>query len=129
MIPVIIILVGLIGLYYLYQYLFGPKTNNTYQLITSTRSAQIDTTPIILPSIQLAPLYEGGEFTISTWIYISNWSHRAGYNKPIIRISGYDSSNISNASATNFDIIRIYLGAYKPTLQVRFHSNIFMNEE
>ena len=110
MIPVFIIFLGLLGLYYLYQYLFGPKVNNSFSLIGSTQSAQVDK-EITLPSTQLAPLYEGGEFTISTWIYVSNWSYRAGLNKSIIRIGG-----------TKFDTIRVYLGANTPKLYVRLHT-------
>ena len=110
MIPVFIIFLGLLGLYYLYQYLFGPKVNNSFSLIGATQSAQVDK-EITLASTQLAPLYEGGEFTISTWIYVSNWSYRAGLNKSIIRIGG-----------NKFDTIRVYLGANTPKLYVRLHT-------
>ena len=110
MIPVFIIFLGLLGLYYLYQYLFGPKMNNSYTLIGATQNAQVDK-DITFTSTQLAPLYEGGEFTISTWIYISNWSYRAGLNKSIIRIGG-----------NSFDTIRVYLGANTPKLYVRLHT-------
>ena len=109
MIPVFIIFLGLLGLYYLYQYLFGPKMNNSFPL-TGKQSAQVDK-PIIFTSTQLAPLYEGGEFTVSTWIYVSNWSYRGGKNKSIIRIGG-----------NNFDTIRVYLGAHNPKLYVRLHT-------
>lgn len=110
MLPVFIIFLGLLGLYYLYQYLFGPKVNNSFPLIGGTQSAQVDK-EITFSSGQLAPLYEGGEFTLSTWIYISNWSHHAGLNKSIIRIGG-----------NKFDTIRVYLGANTPKLYVRLHT-------
>lgn len=110
MIPVFIIFLGLLGLYYLYQYLFGPKMNNSYTLIGATQNAQVDK-DITFTSTQLAPLYEGGEFTISTWIYISNWSYHAGLNKSIIRIGG-----------NQFDTIRVYLGANTPKLYIRLHT-------
>ena len=123
MIPVFIIFLGLLGLYYLYKYLFGPKMNNSYPLITSTQNAQVDK-PITFTTTQLAPLYEGGEFTISTWIYVSNWSHRAGKNKSIIRIGGIND-------AQSFDTIRVYLGANSPKLYVRLHTkeNVMINGE
>ena len=110
MIPVFIIFLGLLGIYYLYQYLFGPKVNNSYTLIGGTQNAQVDK-PITFSSTQLPPLYEGGEFTFSTWIYVSNWSHRTGRNKSIINIGG-----------NSFDIIRVYLGANTPKLYVRLHT-------
>jgi hypothetical protein len=111
-IPVFIIFFGLLALYYLYQYLFGPASSNTYDLITKTQTAQSDPAKdIVFISTQIAPLHEGGEFSISTWIYISNWSYRAGFNKPILSIGG-----------ANFDTIRMYLGASTPKLMVRIHT-------
>jgi hypothetical protein len=111
-IPVLLIFAGLVGLYYLYQYLFGPKGSNSYSLISTKTSATIDPAkPIIITSDKLPTIYEGGEFTISSWIYINNWSYRRGFNKPIISIGG-----------PSFDTIRIYLGGYKPSLSVRLQT-------
>ena len=121
LIPVFIVFAGLIGLYFLYQYLFGPKQNNAYPLITSIQSARTPADkPLIFSTGQLAPLYEGGEFTISTWIYITDWHHRANKNKAILRIGG--KTDQSSSAATNFDTIRMYLGAVTPTLHVRLDS-------
>jgi hypothetical protein len=112
LIPVLLVFFGLIGLYYLYQYLFGPKSTNAYSLISKTQAANVDPSqPIVVTSDKLATLYEGGEFTISTWIYITNWSYRSGMNKSILTIGG-----------PNFDTIRIYLGGSKPTLKVRLQT-------
>jgi hypothetical protein len=110
LIPVLIIFFGLIGLYYLYQYLFGPKGSNVYTLISSTQNANIQQ-PITITSDSLPVIYEGGEFSISTWIYINNWSYRSGFNKSIINIGG-----------PNFDTIRIYLGGNTPKLSVRLQT-------
>jgi hypothetical protein len=67
--------------------------------------------PITITSDKLPSLYEGGEFTISTWIYLNNWSYRSGFNKNIISVGG-----------PNFDTISIYLGATKPKLSIRLHT-------
>ena len=113
LVPVILIIGGLVGLYYLYQYLFGPRTVNSTTLINATQKADIDASkPISISTAELPPLYEGGEFTISTWIYINNWSYRSGFNKHILSIGG-----------PNFDTIRIYLGGVKPSLQVRLQTH------
>lgn len=106
---VFIFILGLVGIYYLYQYLYGPKTGNAYSLITAPQSAKVDKQkPVLITSDKLPLLYEGGEFTISTWIYITTWSYKKGENKPIIFIGG-----------TQFDTIRVFLGGYKPQLHVR----------
>jgi hypothetical protein len=111
-IPILLIFLGLVGLYYLYQYLFGPKRTNEYKLISSTTDATIDPAkPIIITSDKLPSIYEGGEFTISSWIYVNNWSYRQGFNKSIISIGG-----------PNFDTIRVYLGGSKPSLSVRLQT-------
>lgn len=111
-IPILLIFLGLVGLYYLYQYLFGPKSTNEYKLISSTTDATIDPVkPIIITSDKLPSIYEGGEFTISSWIYVNNWSYRQGFNKSIISIGG-----------PNFDTIRVYLGGSKPSLSVRLQT-------
>jgi hypothetical protein len=110
--PVLFVFIGLVALYYLYQYLFGPKGQNAYTIVSKTQSATIDPgSPIIVTSDKLPAIYEGGEFTISTWIYISNWSYRARLKKSILSIGG-----------PNFDTIRIYLGGSKPKLHVRLHT-------
>jgi hypothetical protein len=111
-IPILLIFGGLVALYYLYQYLFGPKSSNVYTLISNTRPATFDsTTAITITSDKLPVIYEGGEFTLSTWIYVNNWSYRQGFNKSIVSIGG-----------PNFDIIRVFLGGYKPSLNVRFQT-------
>ena len=116
LVPVLIIFLGLLGLYYLYQYLFGPTSHNMFPLITATQPAQVDK-ELTFSTTQLAPLYEGGEFTVSTWIYLSNWSYRAGYNKSILRIGGNMSS-----SQPHIDTIRMYIGGNTPKLFIRLHT-------
>lgn len=108
----LLLALALIGLYYLYQYLFGPSTSVRYDLLTKTMSATMDpSSPMIITADKLPPLYEGGEFSVSTWVYINNWSYRAGFNKSILSVGG-----------PNFDTIRVYLGGNKPKLMVRFHT-------
>ena len=111
LVPVLLFTAGLIALYYLYQYLFGPKSGQTYPLLSKTQSAS-PKTAIIVQADKLPVLYEGGEFSVSTWVYINDWSQRRGYNKSIVSIGG-----------RAFDTIRIYLGGYKPKLHVRLHTH------
>lgn len=112
LVSVLFFFAGLIGIYYLYDYLFGPKTYNSYALNDKLQKADIDPAkPITIAYDKMPALYEGGEFSVSAWIYINNWSYRQGYNKSILRIGG-----------NTFDTIRIYLGGYKPKLMVRLHT-------
>lgn len=112
LVSVLLFFLGLVGIYYLYDYLFGPKTMNAYTLNEKLQKADTDPVkPITIASDKLPALYEGGEFSVSAWIYVNNWSYRQGYNKSILRIGG-----------PSFDTIRIYLGGYKPKLMVRLHT-------
>jgi len=113
LIPVLIFTAGLIALYFLYQYLFGPKSGQSYPLITKTQPAMlVDTSKApYFASDKLPIMYEGGEFTASTWIYINDWSYRRGKNKSVLTIGGNDG-----------DVLRIYLGGNKPNLYVRFNT-------
>ncbi len=111
-IPVLLVFAGLIALYYLYQYLFGPKSGNSYDLITKRQVAHVDPSkPVVISSSNLPVIYEGGEFTVSSWIYVNNWSYRQGFNKSIISVGG-----------PNFDTIRIYLNGNKPSLSIRMQT-------
>ena len=113
MIPYMLVFVSLLGIYYLYQYLFGLRMGTPTTLVPSTRSATTDASqPIIVRADQLPRLFEGGEFTVSTWIYVSNWSYRSGLMKSILRIGG-----------PQFDTFRIYLGGRTPKLHIRFHTH------
>jgi hypothetical protein len=113
MIPYLLVFVSLLGMYYLYQYLFGPRMGTPTTLVPATRSATTDASqPITVRMDQLPRLFEGGEFTVSTWIYVSNWSYRSGLMKSILRIGG-----------SRFDTFRIYLGGRTPKLHIRFHTH------
>ena len=111
-IMVIIVVLGLVGLYYLYSYLFGAAPA-TSVIISKQQSAKLDASaPIVIPSASLPPLYSGGEFSVSTWIYINDWTYRNGYNKSVLTIGGSTS-----------DTLRIYLSAQKPTLRIRVNTS------
>lgn len=116
-IPAIIFFVGLLGIYYLYQFLFGPKTSNQYVLLSEQKPADVGlSNQIVITPDKLPKLYDGGEFTVSTWIYVSNWSHRNNNNKSIFRLGG------SVGTPYSFDTIRIYLGGVKPKVHVRIQT-------
>lgn len=108
----ILVVLGLVGLYYLYQYLFGASPPTT-TIISKQQTAKFNpTAPLIVASAALPPLYSGGEFSVSTWIYVNDWTYRNGYNKPILSIGGQ-----------TIDTLRIYLGAQTPALRIRLDTH------
>ena len=90
----IVFIFGLIALYYLYSLLFAnpiPVVN----ILSGPQSGSI-----VGPTAgSLPPIYQGGQFSISTWVYINNFAYSNGYNAPIIILGG-----------TSFDTLRVYLG-------------------
>jgi hypothetical protein len=91
------------------MYLFGTTEAASVPLITGKQDALKLPTKTI-PSTSLPPLYTGGQFAISTWIYVNNLnSVSAGQPKSIIRIGG-----------TTSDIMRIYLGGKAAQLMIKF---------
>ena len=111
-ITTVIVVIGLLALYYLYKFLFsGPPP--AAAIISKQQSAKLDpSAPIAVPSASLPPLYSGGEFSVSTWIYVNDWTYHNGYNKSILSIGG-----------PNIDTLRLYLGAQNPTLMVRVNTS------
>lgn len=106
----VVVILGLVGLYYLYQYLFSGGGVSATSLLGPKQSAN-PSQPLIVSSSAMPALYEGGEFSVSMWVYINNWTTRNGFNKHILSIGG-----------KTLDTIRIYLGPSTPTLQVRMNS-------
>lgn len=111
-IKLIVVVLAAVALYYLYRFLFGAVDGGSALLIDGKQKADVDSTkPITVAATAMPGIYEGGEFTVSTWIYLQNWSYRAGFNKHILSLGG-----------NNFDTLRLYLGANKSALRVRLHT-------
>ena len=106
----VVVILGLVGLYYLYQYLFSGGAASATSLLGAKQSAS-PTQALIVPSSSMPALYEGGEFSVSMWLYINNWTTRNGFNKHILSIGG-----------KTLDTLRIYLGPFTPSLQVRINN-------
>lgn len=112
LVQVVFYLLVVVILYYFYKYLFARETTNSAMLVDSSRQADADAGgEIVVSSANMPRLYEGGEFTVSMWIYINNWSYRQTYNKHILSIGGQ-----------NFDTLRVYLAPDKNNLNVRVHT-------
>ncbi|MFZ4599990.1 MAG: hypothetical protein ACOYNN_15230 [Terrimicrobiaceae bacterium] len=110
LIQIVIVILGLVGLYYLYTYLFTSSTASFVAISKKSDAATVGgTTGIPIPKNSMPPIYQGGEFSISTWINITNWGYHNGINKSIIRIGG-----------PTYDTVRIYLGGNAAQLMVRF---------
>lgn len=115
---VVIFLVIAVALYYLYQYFYSGTSQQGVILLAGKNKADGELTksdgktalnPITTAS--LPAIYEGGQFSVEFWLYLSNWNLKLGKNKHIFSLGGQ-----------NFDTIRIYLAPFKSDLRVRVHT-------
>jgi hypothetical protein len=107
---VVFVILALVALYYLYQFLFGPTGLEGKIVLNAVTPASADQ-PIIVTGDQLPALYEGGEYTVNTWIYVNDYAVNRGMNKHILSIGG-----------SSFLTLAVFLGPFKNTLSVRIHT-------
>jgi hypothetical protein len=106
-----------LAIYYFYRWLNGSGNSDAIETILysspsvglpgkSTEPRMFTTGATGVPA-----LYEGGEYSVSTWIYITNWGVNKGYNKPFLRLTG--------GSTGGYDTLIMYLGQNVSKLGVR----------
>jgi hypothetical protein len=99
-------------IYFIYRYITGGSTLKQNVILADKVTANDASSPknnIKLPD----GIYDGGEFTLNFWIYISGYNYRQGSRKHLLEI--YSSTD-------SFSTILVALGAFKPTLMVRAHT-------
>jgi hypothetical protein len=88
--------------YSIYVMLFPPPDRFEQIILTNARHATE------LGGFQKrinVPITTGGEYSFQTWIYISDWTHRAGMPKHIFSIAGSNKSGTSNDHVTMVGIL------------------------
>ena len=103
-INLLIIVVALVIIYYSYQFLFGTSSMNGGII----ESGKITANQGLKTYTNQAKIYEGGEYSVNLWMYISGWSYLQGQKKHVFELGG-----------TNFATLLIALGSYKNSLSVR----------
>ena len=103
---VLYVLIGLVAIYYVYQYLYSVDVSTTTLV-----SGQMDgsMTPGNIPAIPTP--YEGGEYTVTTWVYVNSFNKNRNTKKHIFELQGQ-----------YFSTLLIGLGAFNNTLMVRTHT-------
>jgi hypothetical protein len=106
-ITVVYILLGLVAIYYLYRYLNTSANSKSLTLFSGKQAAT--SSPSNIPTIPT--LYEGGEYSVNTWVYISSFNKNRNTRKHIFELKG-----------DLFSSLLIGLGAFNNTLMVRTHT-------
>ena len=79
-------------------------------------------TATVFNDVNVPPLYQGGEYSISAWIYITNWSINNGLNKPFLTLSG------GGPQGSGFATIVMYLGQFVNKLGIRVSQDSMTND-
>jgi hypothetical protein len=106
-------LIGL-ALYYFYKWLNGSGELTDVVVFTSASNALpgMATKPTVIApeNSDIPALFSGGEYSVSTWIYITSWEVNKGFNKPFLSLSG---------GGGDFKTLILYLGQNIPKLGIR----------
>lgn len=101
-------ILGAVALYYLYKYIYGVQGIASQSIITTAIAGNTKTKPALYT---IPPVYEGGEYTVTFWVYVTGFKDQAGLNKHVLEIRGVDYSTLV-----------VGLGAHKNKLMVRVNT-------
>jgi hypothetical protein len=113
----VVIILLFYTLYYLWKWLQGGDSGIQDMVIYSSPSDGLPsrtstTTGAVYSGTKVPQIYPGGEYSVSTWIYVTNWgaSGSVGKNKPFLTLSG---------GGGNYYTLVMYLGQNTNKLGVR----------
>ncbi len=90
---IVVLVLGAIALYYLYKYIYSAESLVTQSVITTAIPGSPDPKKKA-PLYPIPPIYEGGEYSISFWVYVTGFKDQTGLNKHILEIRGVDYSTL-----------------------------------
>jgi hypothetical protein len=108
---ILVILLILTGLYYLWRWLNGSSDVQDMIIYSSSSGGMPakSTNTTVYRGTQVPQIYPGGEYSISTWIYVTNWTVNKGLNKPFLVLSG---------GGGNYMTLVMYLGQFTNKLGI-----------
>lgn len=104
---VILVLAGLTAIYFLYDYLYSAPSSNLTVLVPKQHSA----TEMIKDPAKIPIPFEGGDYSFSTWIYISSYNRNRNMVKHIFELKG-----------EFFSTLVVGLGGVRNSVVVRVHT-------
>jgi hypothetical protein len=115
---IVFVVIALVVLYYAYQFLYSPSDLVGTVVLPQISPANTDTPYEVSTKssgsnkLTLPEIYEGGEFSINTWVYINDYAINRGQNKHVLNLGG-----------SSFSTLAIFLGPYKNSLGVRVQTS------
>jgi len=112
LVNVVFVILGIAALYYLYRFLYPHNSNTELTTVIGGQQSAASPTTLTTPPTP----FEGGEYSVNTWVYISSFNKNRNTRKHILELKGQ-----------YFSTLLIALGAFKNTLTVRTHSEDFVS--
>lgn len=103
-INLLIVVIALVILYYSFRFFYGTNTSTGVMV----ESGKIAANQGMKRYTNQSQIYEGGEYSVNFWMYISDWNYKQGTRKHVIELGG-----------NNFATLLVALGAYNNSLSVR----------
>lgn len=103
-INLLVVVIALIIVYYSFGFFYGTSTSSG----VIVQSEKISANQGLKKYTNQAKIYEGGEYSVNFWMYVSGWNYKQGTRKHVIEVGG-----------NNFATILVALGAFKNSLNVR----------
>lgn len=106
----VFVIIGLFAIYYLYRFLYSSESTQkkAVTLIGGQQNAAVHPPPVTDAPIP----FEGGDYSVNTWVYVNSYVKNMNSRKHIFEIKG-----------EYFSTLLIALGAFKNTLTVRTQSD------
>jgi hypothetical protein len=112
-----IVVIGIVILYYAYRYLFAGAAASDSQAVVTTA---IPANPTSAPTpYSILPVYEGGEYTITFWAYVTGVKSRPNVAKHILELVPNTTSSPPDPTST----LVVALGPHTNNLIVRVNTN------
>ncbi len=117
---VIVLIIGVTILYYIYKFFFLGEQATSKAILTTA----IPANPADSPSpYEIPAVYEGGEYSITFWTYITAYKDMVGKGKHILELSP------NTTTGTPTSTLVVGLGPFNNKLMVRVNTNAAGSEQ
>ena len=114
------VVIGIVVLYYIYKFVYESEGGVSKSVITMAIPANPASSP---KPFTIPPVYEGGEYSVTFWTYLTAFKDTVGKSKHILELS----PNTTKGSPTSTLVVG--LGAFNNKLMVRVNTNSTGNEQ
>ncbi len=117
---VLVLIVGVVLLYYMYTYFFESQGLDSRSIVTTAIPANPATSP---KAYEIPAVYEGGEYSITAWIYVTAYKDQVGKAKHILELAP------NSTTGTPLSTLVVGLGPFNNKLMVRVNTNATGTEQ